>query len=76
MDYNTASSKRGKYARVCVEIDLSNKPLIPGLQEKKYQVEYEYLPSFIICFKCGMVGHIANMCKENGLFRHTVFGRD
>lgn len=57
------SSIRGKYARICVAMDLS-KPLIPAftLEKKQYRVEYEFLHS--PCFKCGKVGHRVELCRE------------
>lgn len=55
-DITTATSTKGKYARVCVEVDLS-KPLIPAY-------EYEFLHS--VCFKCGTVGHISDLCRDSG----------
>lgn len=55
MDETTLATSRGKFARVCVEIDL-NKPLeasykmrgVEGLQE--------------LCFNCGRYGHKEVKC--------------
>lgn len=61
VDTHTHESSRGKYARICVEIDLT-KPLIgeitigPHIQ----LVEYEGLD--IICFSCGLYGHSSGNC--------------
>ncbi|KAI7994381.1 hypothetical protein LOK49_LG11G02199 [Camellia lanceoleosa] len=56
VDIKTAMAARGKYARVCVEMDL-RKPLISHftIGKYKYTVEYEHIHSF--CFSCGRVGH-------------------
>lgn len=64
IDYNTATSTRGKYARVCVEVDLA-KPLVPAylLVGKKYMVEYEFL--HYLCFSCGNVAIRVN-CVGKG----------
>lgn len=53
--------KRGRYARICVEIDFRKK-LVSKIQieEKLYAVEYEGLHS--ICFVCGKFGHKKDAC--------------
>ncbi|KAH7848965.1 hypothetical protein Vadar_010951 [Vaccinium darrowii] len=60
-DSTTVETDRGRYARVCVEIDLSkpvkSRVLIEG---KIYRVEYEHIP--IMCFGCGRVGHRRDQC--------------
>lgn len=60
-EFNSASSTRGKYARICIEVDLA-KPLIPSykLEGRKYRFEYEFLPFFV--FYCGGVGHRKDYC--------------
>ncbi|XP_071722911.1 uncharacterized protein [Rutidosis leptorrhynchoides] len=57
VDVNTASAERGRFARICVEIDLSL-PLVPSveLDNVLYRVEYEGLHS--ICFSCGKFRHM------------------
>lgn len=56
-------SKRGKYVRVCVQVDLA-KPLILAYTsaEKKYNVVYEFIHQ--LCFKYSKVGYKADLCKE------------
>jgi hypothetical protein len=58
VDRNTLFQERGKYARVCVEVDL-NKPLLAmfELKEEVYKVEYEGL--HLLCRTCGKFGHFA-----------------
>ncbi|XP_028107813.1 uncharacterized protein LOC114306729 [Camellia sinensis] len=53
---------RGKFARVCVEMDLS-RPLKPRflLEGNCYTIEYESLHSF--CFLCGQVDHRKEACR-------------
>lgn len=63
-DYNTATSSRGKYARVCVQNVLA-KPTYTGLYDnrKKYNVVYEFIHQ--LCFKCGKVGHSAKLYRAH-----------
>ncbi|XP_028104122.1 uncharacterized protein LOC114303175 [Camellia sinensis] len=53
---------RGKFARVCVEMDL-NKPLKPKfmLEGMVYNIEYESLHSF--CFLYGKIDHRKEACR-------------
>lgn len=55
LDTKTYDSKRGSYARICVEMDLSQ-PLPPSIAVERYNyfLEYEHLHQF--CFSCGRVG--------------------
>ena len=63
VDPITETQARGRYARICVEIDIT-KPLISSLlvEDREIKVEYESLGS--ICFKCGRVGHNKEVCRE------------
>lgn len=64
VDKTTLSASRGKYARVCAEIDLS-KTLLAKYQLKNriYRIEYEGLHN--ICFNCGTFGHNREQCPSN-----------
>jgi hypothetical protein len=55
---NTLFQERGKYARICVEVEL-NKPLLAmfELKDRIYKIEYEGL--HMLCFTCGRFGHYA-----------------
>ncbi|KAL7233399.1 hypothetical protein ACSBR1_017094 [Camellia fascicularis] len=62
IDLTTTMATRGKYARICIEMDL-NKPLCPRflLGKKSYNIEYESIHS--VCFLCGRVGHQKELCR-------------
>lgn len=72
IDDLTASMTRTKYARVCIELDLS-KPLSKGfwlgdeLQRVFVVVLYERLPTF--CYSCGVIGHGPNTCNRSSATR-------
>ncbi|KAL4321119.1 hypothetical protein AHAS_Ahas14G0078600 [Arachis hypogaea] len=67
VDMSTAKQSRGKFARLCIEIDLG-RPLDASyiVNGKTYYVEYEGL--HMIYFKCGHFGHI----KESCTFKNTT----
>lgn len=55
---------RGRYARICVEVDLSRKLRSRVvLRRRAFRVEYEGLG--LICFKCGRYGHKTDVCPIN-----------
>ncbi|WCJ31778.1 zinc ion binding nucleic acid binding [Euphorbia peplus] len=66
VDLNTLKASRGKFARVCVEIDLA-KPLIAEFEvnDVSYHIEYEGLHT--ACTNCGKYGHLRNACASPSL---------
>ncbi|XP_057426286.1 uncharacterized protein LOC130719691 [Lotus japonicus] len=62
VDMNTADMRLGKFARICVEIDL-DKPVVGTLRLRGtwYNIEYEGL--HLLCSKCGCYGHLSRKCK-------------
>ncbi|XP_028093884.1 uncharacterized protein LOC114293973 [Camellia sinensis] len=62
IDWTTTMATREKFARVCVEIDLS-RPLKPKflLEGNCYFIEYESLHSFY--FLCGRIDHRKETCR-------------
>lgn len=63
VDPVTIGQARGKFARVCIEVDLS-KPLRPFVEVEgvAYQVVYEGIS--MICFECGCFGHPKDKCPS------------
>lgn len=64
VDKNTLDVRRGRFARVCVEVDLTL-PVVGKvwLRDHWYQVEYEGLHR--ICSRCGCYGHLGRDCNKN-----------
>ncbi|KAI5394690.1 hypothetical protein KIW84_061354 [Lathyrus oleraceus] len=64
VDKNTFTRERGKYARLCIEVDLS-KPLLAifVIKGRHYKVEYEGL--HLLCLSCGKSGHYAENYHDN-----------
>ncbi|KAJ8762475.1 hypothetical protein K2173_007914 [Erythroxylum novogranatense] len=62
IDKKTVASSRGNFARLCVELDLSQalKPKV-NVAGREYHVEYEGIN--LIRFSCGLFGHRREMCK-------------
>ncbi|KAK2665274.1 hypothetical protein Ddye_003848 [Dipteronia dyeriana] len=63
VDPITENQARGRFARICVEIDIL-KPLLASLNidDRIVRVEYESLG--LVYFKCGRYGHSKDMCRE------------
>ncbi|MCH82243.1 hypothetical protein A2U01_0003044, partial [Trifolium medium] len=63
VDTNTLKVERGKFARVCVEVDLTV-PVVGKIWVNGhwYKVQYEGL--HIICTSCGCYGHVGRNCTQ------------
>ncbi|CAN1826362.1 hypothetical protein LINPERHAP1_LOCUS31507 [Linum perenne] len=61
IDLATTEGARARYARVCVEVDVS-KPLLGKymIEDRTFLVEYESLEN--ICASCGFYGHKHDSC--------------
>lgn len=61
IDTRTASESRGRYARICVQVNFAN-PLIKIIKigGVKQPVQYEGIN--LLCFSCGRVGHKMESC--------------
>lgn len=64
VDQQTVMAMRGKYARICIEVDLT-KPFTPfiWIDQELQAVEYEGL--HLICFGCGKYGHSLDSCPQS-----------
>lgn len=74
VDKNTIQRERGKYTRLCVEVNIS-KPLLAmfTIRENSYKIEYEGL--HMLCLLCGKFGHYKDGCqlkrKDKKVSQHT-----
>ncbi|KAL4376703.1 hypothetical protein GQ457_02G041420 [Hibiscus cannabinus] len=61
IDYQTDFGHRGRFARMAIKINLQ-KPLVSkiSINGQLQFVEYESLP--MVCFKCGIYGHVSDSC--------------
>lgn len=66
IDRLTSIHSRGKFARICVEMDLS-KPLVSHIIIRGYNINLEYEGLHQICFDCGCYGHRAEDCKQQNV---------
>lgn len=56
-----ATETKGKFARLCVQIDV-NKPLITAILIGKFEQPVCYEGIQKLCFGCGQVGHRKENC--------------
>ncbi|KAK3205340.1 hypothetical protein Dsin_019386 [Dipteronia sinensis] len=63
VDHIIESQARGRFARICVEIDIT-KPLKGALSVNDRTIKVEYKSLGLICFICGRIGHSKELCKE------------
>ncbi|XP_019170572.1 PREDICTED: uncharacterized protein LOC109166143 [Ipomoea nil] len=64
IDDMTCLESRGKFARICVEIDITKQLLAKfTIEDEEYPIEYEGI--HLICFKCGKYGHKFDSCGQD-----------
>ncbi|KAL5777259.1 hypothetical protein ACOSP7_010185 [Xanthoceras sorbifolium] len=63
MDPITESQARGRFARICVELDVFQ-PLCGTLMIDDRRVRLEYESIGLIYFSCGRIGHGKETCRE------------
>lgn len=63
VDQQTLKASKGKYTRVCIEIDL-DKPLVPFMWVNNELQALEYEGLHLICFEYEVYGHGVNICPK------------
>ncbi|CAI0419541.1 unnamed protein product [Linum tenue] len=64
LDRATETGARAKFARVCVEVDLT-KPLLSKFKVAGIEYEIKYEGLYNVCFQCGRYGHSQASCPNN-----------
>ena len=62
VDTHTASETRGRFARLCVQVDV-NKPLAIAILIGKFKQPICYEGIHKLCFVCGRMGHTQEFCS-------------
>lgn len=62
--HNTGTAARGRFARICVEVDIT-KPLLTMFKLRKIIRHIEYEGLHLVCFECGIVGHRKEDCVKS-----------
>lgn len=63
VDQATSLISRGKFARLCVEVDIT-KPLLAKFKIRRRVIRIEYEGLHLICFHCGIHGHHKEQCSS------------
>uniref|UniRef100_A0A2N9FQ21 Reverse transcriptase domain-containing protein n=1 Tax=Fagus sylvatica TaxID=28930 RepID=A0A2N9FQ21_FAGSY len=71
IDARTVDSERGRYARLCIQIDL-DQPLAPKVRIGHILQRVQYEGISTICFECGCVGHKLAACPTKILPNHQT----
>jgi hypothetical protein len=66
VDFNTAAGTIGRFARICVQIDL-DKPLARTVRVGKTRLAVIYEGIGLLCFHCGRIGHRSELCPSRVL---------
>ncbi|XP_027368417.1 uncharacterized protein LOC113874394 [Abrus precatorius] len=66
VDQITSIHSRGRFARICVELDIRKK-LVPQVKVWGVAMNLEYEGLHQVCFNCGRYGHKQEWCSEKNL---------
>nr|POF06076.1 uncharacterized protein CFP56_38217 [Quercus suber] len=61
IDSHTAMEARGRYARLCVQVDI-NRPLVNSMLIGRFEQVVTYEGINKLCFSCGRIGHKVEAC--------------
>uniref|UniRef100_A0A2N9FT32 CCHC-type domain-containing protein n=1 Tax=Fagus sylvatica TaxID=28930 RepID=A0A2N9FT32_FAGSY len=61
VDYNTAAGTRGRFAHICIQLDL-DKPQVRTVRIGKTKLAVVYEGIGLLCFHCGKIGHQTDRC--------------
>ena len=61
MDTHTATEAKGRFARLCIQVDVK-KPLITAIVIGKFEQPVSYEGIQKLCFDCGRIGHRRESC--------------
>lgn len=71
VDSNTSLGTRGKFAGICVEVDLS-KPLLSQVRIGNFAQNIEYEGLRTVYFSCGCFGHRLESCSHQAAQKEQV----
>ncbi|KAK9993883.1 hypothetical protein SO802_023586 [Lithocarpus litseifolius] len=63
IDSHTATEARGKYARICIQIDV-NKPLVNTICIRRFEQAVTYKGIHSLYFSCGRLGQRVDRCSN------------
>ncbi|RYR69269.1 hypothetical protein Ahy_A03g015826 [Arachis hypogaea] len=63
VDRTTSIHFRGRFAKICVKLDLSKK-LVPRISVMRNVLNTKYEGLHLVCFSCGKYGHRSDLCME------------
>ena len=61
IDTHTTIEARGRYARLCIQVDV-NKPLANTILIGRFEQPVVYEGIHKLCFSCGRIGHKKESC--------------